>query len=44
MSGVTTAAVRVLGPTQRIEGGWRVHSTARYHVDIMQMLGPTSGW
>ena len=44
MSEVTTAAVPVLGPTQRIEGGWRVHSTGRLNVDILRMLGANLRW
>ena len=39
MSDVRTPTVPVVGPPQRIEGGWRVHSTARFHVDILRMLG-----
>lgn len=29
----------VLGSVQRIEGGWRVRSTDRFHVDILRMMG-----
>ena len=39
MSKAKTSAAPVLGPIQRIQGGWRVHSTARFHVDILKMLG-----
>lgn len=27
------------GPLVRIEGGWRVWSSARFHVDVLAMLG-----
>ena len=28
-----------VGAVQRIDGGWRVRSTALFHVDILRMLG-----
>ena len=31
--------VPVVGPVQRVEGGWRVRSTNQFHVDVLRMLG-----
>jgi len=39
MSRAISSATSVVGPIQRINGGWRIHSTARFHVDILKMLG-----
>lgn len=43
-SGSLTAVATVAGApsvdrVQRIEGGWRIRSTERFHVDILRMLG-----
>ena len=39
MSEAMDATAPILGPIQRIDRGWRVHSTTRFYVDILRMLG-----